>query len=131
MFFLLVFVSCWCVELFLAETAEAGRQATAGKTGQAPAGQAAAQALHRFAEIGAPEGIAQTTEPAAGAAGLTYVAHGPTCPVPGRRLVIDHVLVSPDVVVGAVEVRSTEMSDHAALLVDLDLGPAAPAAVGG
>ncbi len=62
-----------------------------------------------------------TVEPAATAAGLTYVPHGPTNPVPGRRLVIDHVLVSPDVRVGAVEVRATDMSDHAALLVDLDL----------
>lgn len=64
-----------------------------------------------------------TVEPAARAAGLFYVAHGPTCPVPRRRLVIDHVLVSPDVGVAGVEVRSTEMSDHAALLVDLDLDP--------
>ncbi|CAN5516739.1 endonuclease/exonuclease/phosphatase family protein [soil metagenome] len=62
-----------------------------------------------------------TVEPAAVASGLSYVPHGPTNPVPGRRLVIDHVLVSPDVVVGAVEVRSTEMSDHAALLVDLEV----------
>lgn len=62
-----------------------------------------------------------TVEPAAAGAGLTYVPHGPTNPVPGRRLVIDHCLVSPDVAVGRVEVRSTEMSDHAALLVDLEL----------
>lgn len=61
-----------------------------------------------------------TVEPAARAAGLVYVPHGPTAPVPGRRLVIDHVLVSPDVVVGAVEVRSTPMSDHAALLVEVE-----------
>ncbi|QXC59847.1 endonuclease/exonuclease/phosphatase family protein [Aquihabitans sp. G128] len=62
-----------------------------------------------------------TVEPAARAAGLAYVPHGPTNPVPHRRLVIDHVLVSPDVRVGAVEVRSTPMSDHAALLVDLEV----------
>jgi endonuclease/exonuclease/phosphatase family metal-dependent hydrolase len=64
-----------------------------------------------------------TVEPAAREAGLVYVPHGPTNPVPGRRLVIDHVLVSPDVGVRAVEVRSTPMSDHAALLVDLDPPP--------
>ncbi len=62
-----------------------------------------------------------TVEPAARAAGLTYVPHGPTCPVPGRRLVIDHALLSPGIEVGAVEVRSTEMSDHAALLLDVEL----------
>ncbi|HEX2578534.1 MAG TPA: endonuclease/exonuclease/phosphatase family protein [Aquihabitans sp.] len=61
-----------------------------------------------------------TVEPAARGAGLAYVPHGPTAPVPGRRLVIDHCLVSPDVVVAGVEVRSTPMSDHAALLVDLE-----------
>ena len=61
-----------------------------------------------------------TVAPTARAAGLEYVPHGPTCPVPGRRLVIDHVLVSPDLTVREVEVRSTPMSDHAALLVDLD-----------
>ena len=52
----------------------------------------------------------------------------------GRRIVIDHVLVSPDVRVLAAEVRSTEMSDHAALLVDLEIsldrdGPGAIAGV--
>lgn len=65
-----------------------------------------------------------TVEPVARRAGLAYVSHGPTSPVPRRRLVIDHVLVSPDVAVGGVEVRATEMSDHAALLVDVQLpGP--------
>ncbi len=82
---------------------------------------------HPLVVLGDLNRFPSTVEPAARAAGLAYVAHGPTCPVPGRRLVIDHVLVSPDVVVGAVEVRSTAMSDHAALLVDLEL----PAPVAG
>lgn len=61
-----------------------------------------------------------TVAPAARRAGLVWVDHGPTSPVePRRRLVIDHVLVSPDLEVTGVEVRSTAMSDHAALLVDL------------
>jgi len=76
---------------------------------------------HPLVVLGDFNRFPSTVEPAAEAAGLVYVAHGPTCPVPGRRLVIDHVLVSPDVRVATVEVRSTEMSDHAALLVDLDL----------
>jgi endonuclease/exonuclease/phosphatase family metal-dependent hydrolase len=62
-----------------------------------------------------------TVRPAAQAAGLTYVAHASTCLVP--PLVIDHVLVSPDLAVGRVEVRPTPMSDHAALLVDVEPGP--------
>lgn len=61
-----------------------------------------------------------TVRPAAERAGLVYVPHGSTCLVP--PLVIDHVLVSPDLVVGRVEVRPTEMSDHAALIVEV--GPA-------
>lgn len=61
-----------------------------------------------------------TVEPAAVAAGLTYVAHGPTNPVlPKRRLVIDHVLLSPDLTLVSSHVRSTDMSDHAALLIDV------------
>ena len=74
-----------------------------------------------------------TVEPASLAAGLTYVSHGPTSPVPGRRIVIDHVLVSPDVRVLGAEVRSTEMSDHAALLVDLEISsdPDGPGAIAG
>ena len=54
-------------------------------------------------------------------AGLTYVPHGPTNPVPRRRLVIDHVLCSPGIAVRTVRVEPTAMSDHAALLVDVDL----------
>lgn len=61
-----------------------------------------------------------TVRPAAERAGLTYVAHASTCLVP--PLVIDHVLVSPDLVVQRVEVRPTAMSDHAALLVDVEVG---------
>lgn len=67
-----------------------------------------------------------TVEPSARAAGLACVAHGPTNPVdPKRTRTIDHVLVSPELVVRHAEVRLTEMSDHAALLVDIDIGPAA------
>ena len=62
-----------------------------------------------------------TAEPAARRAGLTYVPHGPTNPVPRRRLVIDHVLCSPGIAVRSVRVEPTAMSDHAALLVDVDL----------
>lgn len=62
-----------------------------------------------------------TVVPAAEGAGLVFVAHGPTSPAQARRLSIDHVLVSPDLDVVGAEVRSTEMSDHAALLVDLAL----------
>lgn len=79
---------------------------------------------HPLVVLGDLNRFPSTVEPAAQAAGLVYVAHGPTSPVPGRRLVIDHVLVSPDVNVGAAGVRSTEMSDHAALLVELEVPPA-------
>ena len=65
--------------------------------------------------------FAPTVRPAAEAAGLSYVRHGPTSPATAPRLVIDHVLVSAHFRVTDVEVRSTEMSDHAALLVDLAL----------
>ena len=60
-------------------------------------------------------------EAAATAAGLTFVHHGPTSPVePRRRLSIDHVLLSAGLVRVAAEVRATAMSDHAALLVDVE-----------
>jgi endonuclease/exonuclease/phosphatase family metal-dependent hydrolase len=55
-----------------------------------------------------------------GFTGFTQVEHGPTYPADAPRASLDHVLVSGGVQVGAVEVRSTAMSDHAALLVDLD-----------
>ena len=61
-----------------------------------------------------------TVEPAAEAAGLTYVAHGPTNPVPEPHRIIDHCLLSSELVARSVEVRPTEISDHAALIVDLD-----------
>lgn len=64
-------------------------------------------------------------EPQTVAAGLQFVHHGPTFPAHRPRSVIDHVLVSPGVTVLATEVRSTPISDHAALLVDLDLGVSA------
>ncbi|MGI8757254.1 MAG: endonuclease/exonuclease/phosphatase family protein [Acidimicrobiales bacterium] len=70
-----------------------------------------------------------TVAPAARRAGLVWVDHGPTSPVqPRRRLVIDHVLVTPDLEVTGVEVRATAMSDHAALLVDLAPRPQSGAA---
>lgn len=76
---------------------------------------------HPLVVLGDLNRFPSTVEPAATGAGLVYVPHGPTNPVPGRRLVIDHCLVSPDLEVRSVEVRSTEMSDHAALLVDLEV----------
>jgi endonuclease/exonuclease/phosphatase family metal-dependent hydrolase len=57
--------------------------------------------------------------PAAARAGVVYVEHGPTYPVEQPAVGIDHVLVPGGVRVGTVEVRSTPMSDHAALVVDL------------
>lgn len=54
-----------------------------------------------------------------GAPGLRTVEHGPTYPASSPQVAIDHVLVSGDVTVGPAEVRRTEMSDHAALVVDL------------
>jgi endonuclease/exonuclease/phosphatase family metal-dependent hydrolase len=51
--------------------------------------------------------------------GFTQVEHGPTYPAAAPVVWLDHVLASAGVRVGAVEVRSTAMSDHAALLVDL------------
>lgn len=53
-------------------------------------------------------------------AGLRAAEHGPTFPVSKPKRAIDHVLVSPELVVRRAEVRPTSMSDHAALVVDLD-----------
>lgn len=52
--------------------------------------------------------------------GLQAVTHGPTFPATKPRRAIDHVLVSPELRVMSTEVRPTAMSDHAALIVDLD-----------
>lgn len=52
--------------------------------------------------------------------GLEAVPHGPTFPVAKPKRAIDHVLISPDLRVLAAEVRPTPMSDHAALIVDLE-----------
>jgi endonuclease/exonuclease/phosphatase family metal-dependent hydrolase len=59
--------------------------------------------------------------------------HGPTFPAIAPRQRIDHVLHSPDLRTVRTEVRSTSMSDHAALVVDLErvdegpgVGPASP-----
>lgn len=61
-----------------------------------------------------------TVEPAAHAAGLTYVPHGPTNPIPDPHRTLDHCLVSSHFTIAGVEVRATAISDHAALIVDLD-----------
>ena len=61
----------------------------------------------------------QDVAPLAGWAGLEVVDHERTHPVVAPKLRIDHVLFSPDLAVEHVEVRSTPMSDHRALLVDL------------
>jgi endonuclease/exonuclease/phosphatase family metal-dependent hydrolase len=66
----------------------------------------------------------QDVAPLAGWAGLDVVDHERTHPVTKPKLRIDHVLHSPDLVVERVEVRSTPMSDHRALLVDLVPAPA-------
>jgi len=52
-------------------------------------------------------------------AGLRAAVHGPTFPATKPRRTIDHVIVSPELEVVATEVRTTSMSDHAALIVDL------------
>jgi endonuclease/exonuclease/phosphatase family metal-dependent hydrolase len=51
--------------------------------------------------------------------GLSAAKHGATFPATKPRRAIDHVLVSPGLEVVATEVRTTTMSDHAALVVDL------------
>ncbi len=61
----------------------------------------------------------QDVAPLAGWAGLEVVDHERTHPVVTPKLRIDHVLHSPDLAAQWVEVRSTPMSDHRALLVDL------------
>lgn len=53
------------------------------------------------------------------AGGLEAAVHGPTFPAHQPSRAIDHVLVSPELTVVRAEVRSTTMSDHAALIVDL------------
>lgn len=58
-------------------------------------------------------------EAPARAAGLTMVPHGPTNPVPHPVRPIDHVLLGGGLRATGVEVRETDMSDHAALLVDV------------
>ncbi|WP_426570652.1 endonuclease/exonuclease/phosphatase family protein [Aquihabitans sp. McL0605] len=54
--------------------------------------------------------------------GLRLAAHGPTFPVHEPRRMIDHLIHSSVVTVRKAEVRSTEMSDHAALVIDLAVG---------
>lgn len=89
--------------------------------------------LQRFADRPAPKVLVGdlnrppgAVRPQAEDAGLRFVEHGPTYPASGPNRTIDHALVSPDIEVLAAEVRSTPMSDHAALVVDL----AIPAATG-
>jgi endonuclease/exonuclease/phosphatase family metal-dependent hydrolase len=62
--------------------------------------------------------------PLVGAGGLRAVDAGPTYPADAPRRAIDHVLVGAGWQVLGSEVRSTAMSDHAALIVDL--GPPEP-----
>lgn len=49
--------------------------------------------------------------------------HGPTFPAHRPDQTIDHVATSPDLVVREATVVRTSMSDHAALVVDLDVRP--------
>lgn len=63
----------------------------------------------------------QDVAPLAGWAGLEVVDHDKTHPASAPKLRIDHVLHSPELAVAGVEVRHTPMSDHRALLVDLEL----------
>lgn len=67
--------------------------------------------------------------PHATASGLDCVDHPGTIPVRRPDRAIDHVLHSDHFRMASQEVRSTPMSDHAALLVDLALvdQPSAPA----
>ncbi|MFN8017387.1 MAG: endonuclease/exonuclease/phosphatase family protein [Acidimicrobiales bacterium] len=64
---------------------------------------------------------AEDVRPLVEAHGLALVDHGPTFPASAPRVAIDHIAVSTDVRVVAAEVRQTEMSDHAALVVDLEI----------
>jgi len=61
--------------------------------------------------------------PMAEALGFAAAAHDPTHPVKAPKLTIDHVLVSPGLAITGVEVRRTPMSDHRALLVDVERVP--------
>jgi endonuclease/exonuclease/phosphatase family metal-dependent hydrolase len=64
--------------------------------------------------------------PMADAAGLTLVPHGPTNPAPDPVRSIDHALLTPGVVATDADVRITPMSDHCALIVDIDVGQRHP-----
>jgi endonuclease/exonuclease/phosphatase family metal-dependent hydrolase len=63
--------------------------------------------------------------PQAEQVGLVAPAHGPTFPARVPKRSIDHLLHSTDLRAVHTEVRSTPMSDHAALLVDLERGASA------
>jgi endonuclease/exonuclease/phosphatase family metal-dependent hydrolase len=58
--------------------------------------------------------------PAAAEVGLHAVEHGPTYPASSPRTDIDHVLLSPELRAVAVSVHPTTMSDHCALVVDVE-----------
>jgi endonuclease/exonuclease/phosphatase family metal-dependent hydrolase len=60
---------------------------------------------------------------AAARVGLDAVEHGPTYPAGSPRTDIDHVLLSSGLRPVEVSVRSTKMSDHAALVVDVQRSP--------
>lgn len=62
-------------------------------------------------------------EPHARRAGLTLAPHGPTQPADRPRLAIDHVMVSTELRIVDVEIRHTPMSDHRALIVEVDPSP--------
>jgi endonuclease/exonuclease/phosphatase family metal-dependent hydrolase len=62
--------------------------------------------------------------------GLRAAEHGPTFPVGKPKQAIDHVLVTPELAVRRAEVKRTSMSDHAALVVDLEWVEAPGAADG-
>ncbi len=50
-------------------------------------------------------------------------SHGPTQPAERPRLAIDHVMVSAELRIVDVEIRHTPMSDHRALIVEVDPAP--------
>lgn len=62
---------------------------------------------------------AEAVAPHAREHGLSLVDHRATFPARSPRLSIDHCLVSQGITATNIEVRSTAMSDHAALIVDV------------
>lgn len=87
---------------------------------QARLGELAAGLPHPLVVLGDMNREPHQVAPLAAMVGLVAVEHEPTHPVAKPRLNIDHILVSPDLRITSVEVRATEMSDHRALLVDVE-----------